>query len=437
MEHTYNYLKTVCQNLKQENKSNPSLIFIVLVLWCIPLSYAFNSMALVALVGFSLYSYKKATFSVNPYLLLPVGLFLLMSLSLLWTNDISASIRAWPKGLPLLLIPICFGILPKLTEDHKQKVLRYFSYGIVLFTLFYMLKALLRFAMTHEQGVFFYHELVTEDVNAIHVSVYVVMALFFFVTKPFHSVYDKTSMVLLTVFLILLSSKNIIIIFFVLAAAYYFMVYKTTLTSRMLQLVGFFLALLIMASIGKIRDRFLIEFQSNTSENTINYDIGTITDKVYNVSVAKAWTQDKFNQNDFFPGTAFRVYQLRIFIEMLQEDPIFFTGYGLNATDFKIIQKRIEHQLYGGYEKKNFHNEYIQIFAELGIFGFVILVLMLFFNIKNALKTKDFMHISFAVLMISLFLTESFLSRQRGLVFFSMLYCLFNAQIWNVAPTTK
>ena len=51
---------------------------------------------------------------------------------------------------------------------------------------------------------------------------------------------------------------------------------------------------------------------------------------------------------------------------------------------------------------------------------------MLFVNIKNAFQSKDFMHITFSVLMISLFLTESFLWRQRGVVFFTLFYCLFN-----------
>ena len=79
-----------------------------------------------------------------------------------------------------------------------------------------------------------------------------------------------------------------------------------------------------------------------------------------------------------------------------------------------------------GYQTKNFHNQYVQNFAELGVFGFLILIIMLFVNLKNGLVNKDFIHIAFAILMISLFLTESFLWRQRGVVFFTILYCVFN-----------
>jgi O-antigen ligase len=54
------------------------------------------------------------------------------------------------------------------------------------------------------------------------------------------------------------------------------------------------------------------------------------------------------------------------------------------------------------------------------------LVAMLILNIKKGVKDKNFIHISFAVLLISLFLTESFLWRQTGVLYFIVFYCLFN-----------
>ena len=173
------------------------------------------------------------------------------------------------------------------------------------------------------------------------------------------------------------------------------------------------------------------EFQSNEKSGTINQDIGE--GHVRNVSVAEAWNTEKFSNSQYFPGTAFRVYQVRIFCELLQEEPIFFTGYGLNATDSKILAKAKEHTVFmgnethEGYHDKNFHNQYVQFFAELGIIGFLLIVAMLSINLYNGLYRKDFVHICFAVIMISLFLTESFLARQRGVLFFTAFYCFFNS----------
>ena len=434
MENTYAYLKTVFQNLRHENSRNPSLIFILLVLWCIPLSYGFNSMAMALLFGYALFTFQKNNFRFNELLVLPVSLFLLMAISTLWSGDFNASLRAVSKGLSLLLLPISFVLMAPLSAEQRQKILRYYSYGIIIFSLYYLIRATIRFLMTQNPNVFFYHELVTEDVNAIHVSVYVAVAAFYFITKPSKSKGEIAAIILLAILLLLLSSKNIIVIFFILLAGYFLFCFKSERKGILLTFGAIFTIALLIVFSGKIKERFLIEFQSNTSENTVNTDIGTATEKVYNVSAERAWTAERFRKNDYFPGTAFRVYQIRIFTEMLNEDKVFFTGYGVNAADAKIAAKAREHNLYEDYGKKNFHNEYIQVFAELGIFGLLILLLMVVANLQIALKTKDFVHISFAVLMISLFLTESFLSRQRGIVFFTIFYCLFNAK--NDVPNT-
>ncbi|RZK10483.1 MAG: hypothetical protein EOO46_10580 [Flavobacterium sp.] len=185
---------------------------------------------------------------------------------------------------------------------------------------------------------------------------------------------------------------------------------------------GFLLFSLVF--VKEIRERFLIEYETAFVDNTLNDDIGE--GNVYNVSLNQAWNSKKFEQNHFFPGTAMRIYQIRIFKEMLQEENILFTGFGLESSQENIRKKTNEHNLYPGYGEFNFHNQYIQTFAELGIFGFLILLGMLFLNIKNALKDKNFLHIVFSVTMIILFLTESFFCRQRGIVFFIILYSLFN-----------
>jgi len=301
-----------------------------------------------------------------------------------------------------------------------------YAFGVLIYTLFCLGKACIRYSFQHDTSVFFYHELVSEDVNAIHVSVYVAMAIFIFIQRLKTDKKTWVYLLVLLVFLVLLSSKNILVITLILAASYGIVAFKSQWKSKAVWM-GLLatLGILVLFS-GKLISRFKLEWESNTVPKSINTTLSAPGQNVYNVSVVQAWNQAVFLPNDYFAGTAFRVYQIRIFCEMLQEDPILFTGYGLNATDAKIAQKRIEHNLYPGYETKNFHNEYIQLFAELGIFGALLLLAMLYVTVRNAFRAKDFVHISFAVLMISLFLTESFLSRQRGVVFFTLLYSLMN-----------
>lgn len=435
MGNIYNYLNDAFQQLKQENSRHPSLLFVVLVALTIPLSYAVNSISLGILTLVTLLTLQKKHFKIDYYLLLPVFLYGLMVVSLFWSIDSSATLKSLSKELPLLLIPVCFMLFPTFSPEQKQRIMKYYSYGIVLFCLYYLVKAVVRFVISNDVSVFFYHELVTKDVNAIHVSVYVAVAFFYFFTKSAKKSLDYLILILLFGMVFLLSSKNIIVVFIGLMVLFHLFYSKNSKRMRLKNLLLFLVLLISITFIGKIKDRFKMEYETIMTDSSVNDVISKGDAKVYNVSIKQAWNNETFRPNDYFPGTAFRVYQFRIFTEMLQEDPIFFTGYGLDASYPKIEQKTIHYNLFlgdemqSGYQKKNFHNQYIQNFADLGIFGLILLVAMLIANLKNALKTKDFVHISFAILMISLFLTESFLWRQRGVMFFTIMYCLFNSGI--------
>ncbi len=433
MGNIYDYLKNASHELRQENSRHPSLLFVILALLSIPMSYAVNSIAVAALLLVTIVTFRKENFQKDILLFLPILLYALMVASLAWSIDLPASAKALSKELPLLLIPLCFLLLRPFSDRQKQVILKLYSYGILLYGIFYLIKAAVRYTLSGDSSVFFYHELVTKDVNAIHVSVYVAIAFFYFLTSTGKKALHYFALLILFALVFLLSSKNIIIVFVGLMIIHQVFFTKTARRMRLRNMVVLLVALISLTFIGKIKDRFKQEYETMMTDSSVNDVISKDGGTVYNVSIKQAWTQERFQPNDYFPGTAFRVYQFRIFTEMLQEDNIFFTGYGINASYPKIEQKTISYNLFlgngeqEGYQTKNFHNQYIQIFAELGIFGLLLLLLMLFANVKNAVKNKDFVHISFAVLMISLFLTESFLWRQRGVVFFTLMYCLFNS----------
>ncbi len=427
MEITYNYLKNVIKKEKGAIQNNPFIALVTLVLITIPLHQRYSNVALILLVLYSLFQLNKTKIIFQKHLVLPILLYGLMVFSLFWTIDFEVSTKALMKGLYLLLIPICFFINPPLIQQEKDKILTYFAYSFYGYALFYLLKATIRFVLTKDTNVFFYHELVTSEVNAIHVSVYISIAFFYFFIKKNKAMLDKIALVILLVLIFLLSSKNILVIFLFLVVACFFLVMKIKWNTNKVILSSSIIMFIGILFYGKIKDRFLIEIQSNKTEHHVNKDLSGQHGIVNNVSIVDAWTKQRFEPNDYFPGTALRVYQARIFKEMLQEDNSYLTGYGVNATEEKISQKGKEHNLYTEYGKFNFHNQYIQIFAELGILGFVLLVVMLTMNLKNAIQSKHFVHFSFAILMISLFLTESFLSRQRGIVFFIIMYCVFNS----------
>src|SRR5690606_19662257 len=158
-------------------------------------------------------TFRKTHFVYNATLLLPVLLYGLMLCSLAWSIDSENTIKALSKEIPLLLIPIAFMMFPAFSTGQRKMIVKWYSWGIFAYCVFYLIKAVVRFAGSGEESVFFYHELVTKDVNAIHVSVYVAVAFMWFFTKSKKSIADIVAATLLFAMVFLLSSKNIIIAF--------------------------------------------------------------------------------------------------------------------------------------------------------------------------------------------------------------------------------
>jgi O-antigen ligase len=435
MQHIYAYLKIAWQNIIEQHQQNNLFWSFTLLLATIPLSLGINNVILAITSLIFISQVKNQKFQLTFTLALPILLFLLMLLSSIWSIDNEKTISALPKEITLFVIPLFFIGMKRFTKSQTDVIYKYYSLIIVLIVIYWLIRAFVRFVLINDSNVFFYHELVTEDLNAIHVSVYVSIAYFYFLTIKEKSAIQWIFMFLLFGFIVLLSSKNILAIL-ILLTGIYFLKYKLVFSLRQ-KILGITLFIIVLSLFsGKIIDRYLTEFNSNTSgtSQTIeeNNKLG-----INVLTIKEAWTNDKFTPNDYFTGTAFRVYQIRLFLEFFREEQIFWSGFGFDASFKKLEEKAIKYDVYRGdnlqkgYQSKNFHNQYIQNFVELGVFGFVILILMLVINLKNGIFNKDFLHITFAVLMISLFLTETFLWRQRGVVFFTLMYCIMNTKSLN------
>lgn len=432
MKHFQSFFKEIITDFNQDKSNNFVNTFLILTLISIPFYNFINTFIIVLFFLTSLRSFKLKK-EVNYSILLLIIFYLLMAFSWFWSVDKSLTLKALSKEIPLLTIPLCFLLIKDNLIFNLNKILKYYSYSIVFLTFYFLAKAFYNYLFNREIDVFLFHNLVSKELNAVHFSVFVSLAFFYFSTKELKKIKDYLFAFFLLIFLFLLSSKNIILSTFILATIYFFYFSKSANKMRLrnIFLLGFFILSLI--SFNLIKERLIFEFKIK-ADSSIGHTVINKKDVGSNViSMKEAWCNERFNQTDYFSGSSFRVYQTRLFCEFLNEENIFWTGFGLNASYNKIEKKGVYYNVFQGnneiegYQKKNFHNQYIQTFAELGIIGFILLVLILFTNLKKAIINKDFMHIAFAILMISLFLTESFLWRQRGVVFFTVFYCLFNS----------
>ncbi|KGO81337.1 O-antigen ligase-like membrane protein [Flavobacterium cauense R2A-7] len=428
MKNIYHYLKNTHLKFKQLTEEYDVLTYLLAaILITIPLNFAFGSITCILFFIVALFSVDKSNFHFNKVILLPMILYCIMVCSLFWTKDFNATVSGLQKDILFLLMPLAFFFIIPLKKSSLNKVFRLYGFGMCFYTLYYFSNALIRYFSTGNRNVFFFHELVTVDLNAIYMAAFASFGMFYFISIKNKTIIDRICIFTLLFFVFLLSSKSVFFIDLLLIVCYYSFFSKTPTDIKALTIISvFFFSIFSILFVERVREQFLMEYETAFVDNTINENFGTKTDVVYNVSLKQAWSNEKFQPNNFFPGTALRVFQVRIFTEMLAEQNIVFSGFGHEASQQEIEKKITQHQLNLGYRVFNFHNQYVQTFAELGVFGFIVFTVMLFLNLKNAISGKNLLHLVFAVTMIVLLLTESIFCRQRGIVFFITLFCIFN-----------
>ena len=179
----FNKLKMTINFIKdfiKESKNHFSFLPFLLLITTIPLHNGLNNIFLGVFTLSVLLKINKKDFRFNTNLSLLILLFIIATLSLLWSIDLYRSLRAFPRFIPFILCPILFMTMRPFSKEQILKIVQVFSFSIVLYALFFLGKAFIRFIINGDVNSFFYHQLIPKDLNAIHFSVYVSVAFFYF-----------------------------------------------------------------------------------------------------------------------------------------------------------------------------------------------------------------------------------------------------------------
>mgnify|MGYP001086961592 CR=1 FL=1 len=382
------------------------LYLISLVLSTLLIGYAPSSIAFVLFVFCSLrYAYiNKLKFQFDYALALPVLMYLFFVLSFFWTVDKEQTLKGLERTVSLALIPLVFMILPKIGLKEHKIILNSFTISNFFLGVFFLIVAIFNFANTKSISVFTYHELVDVfELNAIYVSLVFSVSLFYLISLNHRTILQNAMIVFFIVFIFLLSSKTILLVVCIGFVVYliYFKISK--ISKNKIALLTFLTITIISVSSITLWERFLFEKKSSPNEVFEKVKFG----KVY------PWT-----------GTSIRLMQLRILKEQIKDESIFFKGFGLFASKNNLVKRHEEFDTYFKFHDYNYHNQYAQMLSEMGIFGLILLMIILINIWRKALKTKNFLFLMFAVMITFVFFTESVLWRQRGLFLFIIFYAL-------------
>lgn len=397
-------------NVFQKIKTYSIVEFLVLlILITLPLGYAVNSISIILFFigSFLLRVFKIEKYSFNNINILLILFFGLCFSSLLWTDNIENTKNVLPRFLSFLVLPIAFSIKTD-TNFKKEKVLSTFSQSLVFYAFYCLFIGVIKAFKSKDISYLFYHQLSQNlsNMSAIYLSVFISFAILYYLNKKIKSRVDIFYLFFLGLFLILLSSKTIITITFLLSIIIFLKDFELKrINIKQFFFIGLILLIFIIASVN-FHKRFETEFNKT--------------------NITEVLTKKEFGHVYLWTGTGLRVFQIKAFYEVFLEKRKYLLGLGLNNSQKSLNEKYNEYNLYPGFLNFNYHNQYIQILAELGIVGLLIGISILILITKQAVFYKDHFLLSFIFFTLVVFMTESFMWRQRGMVFFITILLLFN-----------
>ncbi len=396
-------------------------LLIILLIGSLPLPLFVSNAVYIFLIVYTIYFALKNNVKpvFNKINLIFILFYFIMVVSYFWSINKELTLIGMGRKSAFLILPLLFSFMPRFTPKEIKKICRFFSYAIIIYALFFIFKGLINYSTTGNFKNLLKHHLVSSlSLNSIYVSLFTVVAIFHFIYNEKKNSANKLLLILLFIFLLLLSSKTVIITTIVILVILNFQ--KIFSFSKKRKII--FLTLLVSFSFLYIKynPKFYTEL---------------IPKKVKEVLITK-----DFKKNYYFNGAELRILYTKFLYELQKEQNVFFKGFGLNATQEKLNEKCIEYNLPSGYGKNfNFHNQYNQILAETGVFGLLILLIILYLGLKNAIKIRDKFSISILIIFSFLMITESVFNRQRGIYFIIIIFILiFNKTQKNIiTPLNK
>lgn len=348
--------------------------------------------------------------------LIPIGLFIILAFSLLYSTDLSRGFKLLETRLGLILIPGFILLIKPISDKSLKEILRYY---VIAITVVLIIAFLLEIWHNYKQnelehiipGFYIYHSLLRYlNMHAAYMSVQVALGIFIlFELFPVEGSWKKRLLyflwiALLLTFLILLTMKMVIIAFIITACVYLFL----RLPLRQFLLSSMLIVLIMTGLYFSLEDQFRFRDRMNFVRH----------------AKENAMDADPENKNGSWRSINLR-YALAInALEIIQDNPVIGVGIG-DAKNERLKTYENNNFKFGVHEGFNEHNQYLNILVAVGIIGLIVFLLPLILPLILLNWNKNRLYIAFILLMTFSFLAENYLGRLNGVVFYSLFTALF------------
>lgn len=418
-------MKTIFNIKEQLHSGKLNFFFFLVVVFTLPINRQLFTIAIWPWIftwiveGKYNEKFNKQQFRNNLYaiILLP-GLFFLMLLSVLWSGDRSQGIEQIGIQASLVIFPFFLSFSNKIYRDlHSfRKIVLSFSAGIMVVTLFLLIKALI-YAVSIRQGqpVFnpvingwenvFYFSQFSYLIHPTYLGLMVLFALLFWIT-------DLKNQILIDDHKII---KLLVII--------YFFIIIFLLSARSVILASIFLGLFLYLS--------LISSKVLKSFGLLLTLVGLVLFLSFSPRAARLFTMIKNSDNESFENIDVRFKIWKSASVLLKNKPLIGVGTGSVKNELEHIYTKNNYEFPVVY---NCHNQFLEQWLSAGLISLLLLLLTLMIPLFSSKLILPVIYYSGFLIIISIvFMFESVFCRFYGVAFFSIFYSLLTSKRFNIS----
>ncbi len=378
---------------------NKTLAFLILVFaFTIPISQFFSVRLLfcICLLSVSFQDLGRSSLSLlkNAW---DIGLYLIvLTIGLLYSEDISMGLKVLETSFSLFAIPIIFSRTSQSEKDQFYNILLSFCLGLVLISLLCLAAASLSFYHYGDSKAFFFYQLVQQsDLQPTYLAYY----LCFAITLGLYFLYYEITRLPPW---ILVSSIILLFIVLMLTAG------RTSYISMLLTFSFFIL-------------KFFFEEKANAAKTktffiSIILLIGMLAVNHFDLNTRSYAPSEN---NDYWE-------RLILWKAALKANPDFLFGVGTGDYKKVLNEYFLSHGLIQ-YAKSSYnsHNQFIESLFSNGLIGLLSLIFLIGRPLYLAVRHQNVLGILVFFPFLIYGVTEVFLGRYQGVVFFSLLHQCF------------
>ena len=374
-------------------------------------------------------NFKNLSLLINHKEVIALIIFFMWHLiGLLWSENLHYGWQDIQTKLSFLVFPLVLGTLI-VSKESFQKVKSAFVAGTIIACIYCTINALIRYAQTNDETVFFY-KFYSVLMHVSYFSMYINLSMLFILEISIErwnqcSIVKKSEIVLALFFLLV----NLIIITARTAIAAALI---TIMTYSIVKIIKIKKGLVIL--IGSLAVSSAISFYSTHLFNRYSQ----VEEAIEKYRENPPPSNNKPAQQEIYNSTTSRVEFWKNALTVIKQNWIIGVGTGDIKEELVAQYAKVGFQ-YGVENRFSPHDQYLHTTVILGVIGLAILLCCLLLPLRLAIQKRNWIFICFQLMIMLDAITESILERQNGIIFYAFFNLLFLNQILirkNSEPAT-